>query len=123
MSGLIRKVPTCLDAHRCVGEHVADILMVDDRICTTSRVRLRPIQNVFISRPCGSHCSNTCDGSRPSERLADREIAVTQSENVFGRNASVIEMNVSVLIETLSHRVDQRFVRYTRSAARHENAR
>ena len=115
------KIAARLNAHCNIGQHVPDILVVNDWISASTGVCLAPVQRVLVGGPCGRHRGNASHRTGPGECLADDKIALAHGEHVLGRYTHIVKADVGVLIQALAHLVDDRLIGDTRCAARDQN--
>ena len=85
--GLPAEVAARLDLRGDVAEHVARVLVVDDRLRAARRVGLRPVQRRLVGRARDADGGDPGDRPRPGEVAVDQQVAVAARalDQVAGR--------------------------------------
>src|SRR5450759_2457795 len=94
MAGLPRQVACRLNPHLDVGQHVADVLVFDDRSRTQASLGFRKVQGIFKGTTHHANTGRPDEGSCPGERARYDLKSLTQVTNeMVGRYAHILKVN------------------------------
>src|SRR6266581_4320721 len=118
MGGLPAEVTASFDARRHISQHVANVLIVDDRMGASGRIGFRPFEGRLVRGAGHADGGDPRDRARPGEVAVDEQIAVSPGAlHEVGRgDAGVVEDDLRVGSEPVADLADQ-FVTHTRRAA------
>ena len=118
------EVAARLDARRDVTKHVADILVVDDRLWAPRGVGLGPVQRGLIGRTGDAHSGNARYRPGPRKVAVDDQVTVATGrlEQVRRWHARVVEHDLRIGREAMAELVNER-VRHARRVPLHHDGR